>query len=334
MVALEQPLTDVTLQARDGDAESLLCDETPTRGAGEASFLDYCDEVVQVAKIHRVPILGPRQAYARLGAAKAGSTSKLCGLGALIRQSAAVPSRRGLAMKRIVSSMSKVTAVPAPSGDDSLERGMRALAAIAEGARTVDELMRATGDDRQSIQDLLAPLTRADFVRPACSGRFVPGDALHECADQVHQRLREAACEALHELSNDFDASAVLAVPDGGDAVVLVDESRRSCSHYQAGVRHPLDSAAHGRAILAFSSSAARDRRVRAARERGYVTSEGELRSGAFGIAAPIVGDDGFAVASIGVVFSARPAIDEDRLANSTVAAAARVRARLVALTA
>jgi DNA-binding IclR family transcriptional regulator len=59
---------------------------------------------------------------------------------------------------------------------------------------------------------------------------------------------------------------------------------------YRIGTRHALDRGAAGRAILAARRG-----------QDGYVATDGELQSGAHGIAAPLVGVAGLE-ASLGVV--------------------------------
>ena len=58
---------------------------------------------------------------------------------------------------------------------------------------------------------------------------------------------------------------------------------------YRTGTRHPLTMGASGKAILAGHAPQPNEPPdVAAARRRGYVQTEGELQSGAVGLAAPI----------------------------------------------
>jgi DNA-binding IclR family transcriptional regulator len=135
----------------------------------------------------------------------------------------------------------------------------------------------------------------------------------------------------LEDLAGRFGETALLAVRDGNDAVavdqVLGTAHRVTEVRYRPGYRHPLEVAAHGRAILAFLPSADPDPDpdLAEARRRGYVFSSGELEPGAAGLAAPVLDGAGVALASIGVVAPDHRLPDLGELAAAVRAAAHRV---------
>ena len=88
--------------------------------------------------------------------------------------------------------------------------------------------------------------------------------------------------------------------------VALVVEPRATDMHitYRAGLRHPLDVAASGIAILAGSPPLPGEREaVTVARERGWSRSTGELLQGTTGVGAPILAGEGEAHAAISAVW-------------------------------
>jgi DNA-binding IclR family transcriptional regulator len=121
-------------------------------------------------------------------------------------------------------------------------------------------------------------------------------------AGRVEPVLRGAARPALEHLAGRFDETAVLSVREGGEAVAVdqvVAGHRIVQVRYRPGTRHPLDRAAHGRALLPEGADA------------GHIVSAGELEAGVKGVAAPIFAGAGGAggtaagglpVASIGLV--------------------------------
>jgi DNA-binding IclR family transcriptional regulator len=107
-------------------------------------------------------------------------------------------------------------------------------------------------------------------------------------------------------------------VAEGTDAIALaVVEPSWTPFHvaYRAGSRHPLDRGAAGRAILAGRTGRA-----------GPVSTTGELETGAYGVAAPVLGVDGLE-ASVGVI--ALSPLDAGTVGPAVEEAAAAVRKAL-----
>lgn len=183
---------------------------------------------------------------------------------------------------------------------------MRVLAEHPDGL-SVTELAAALSTHRAGVYRLLGPLVDQRFVVRAADGKHRLGIGLIELASHVRPRLQEVAAPELRQLADDLRATVALTIRDGEEAVVVaVVEPRSTDLHiaYRSGLRHRLDQAASGIAILAGLPPRRGERRaVAAARERGWSSSEGELLPGATGVAAPILLDGAETEASVSAVW-------------------------------
>jgi DNA-binding IclR family transcriptional regulator len=196
---------------------------------------------------------------------------------------------------------------------------------VAEQSKTVDAALRllgilGSGPDGGPSDSSAAALSRRLRLSRTAVGRILTtleahglarrtdrgwdvGFGVLALAGRVEPVLRGAARPALERLAARFDETAVLSVREGGEAVAVdqvVAGHRIVQVRYRPGTRHPLDRAAHGRALLPDGVDA------------GHVVSEGELEAGVKGVAAPIfatvalgvagAGNGGLPVASIGLV--------------------------------
>jgi DNA-binding IclR family transcriptional regulator len=215
----------------------------------------------------------------------------------------------------------------------TLERGLRVLRVLAEhpDGLSVSALANEMETHRAGIYRLLGPLMDQRLVVRDASGRHTLGVGLIELASRVRSRLQFAARPEMQRLADALAATTALTVRDAGEALVaLVVEPRQTDMHitYRAGLRHPLDIAASGIAILAGSPPLPGEREeVVEARERGWARSQGELLKGTTGVGAPIRTGDGEAQAAISAVWlNAR---DLDAAGELTLAAAKRIAAAL-----
>ncbi len=171
-------------------------------------------------------------------------------------------------------------------------------AVAAHGPGTVSDLADRSGLNRTVTHRLVATLEQRGFLRRNEDGRVTLGPALLDLGDRVETDLRAAARIPLQ----------VLTVPDGAEAVAI--EQNNGFHHalrveYRPGFRHPLDRAAHGKAILAFMGDAPAGLpgdEAAVIRRRGFAVSRDELQLGAAGLAAPVFARGGAVIASIGVV--------------------------------
>ena len=223
--------------------------------------------------------------------------------------------------------------VASPNGSLTLERGLRVLTVLADhpDGLSVSHLAREMSTHRAGIYRLLGPLSDQRLVVRGEDGRFRLGVGLLELASGVRARLQEIALPELQALADELGATAALTLRDGEQAVVAaVCEPRNSDIHiaYRPGLRHRLDQAASGIAILAAMPPRAGERRaVGQARARGWSHSSGELLAGATGVGAAIAPGDGGVEASVSVVWIGER--DESETAIRVVAAASRIAAGL-----
>lgn len=199
-------------------------------------------------------------------------------------------------------------------GSLTLDRGLALLQAVADAggeAATISELAVAIGASRAAVYRLLVPLSERGLVwRDGNKVRL--GVGLLRLAGEVLPQLRQAAHPVLRELAEKVGATAHLSVAQGNQAqAVAVVEPSWTNFHvaYRVGSRHPLTAGAAGKAMA-----------LRPSDSLAWITTVGELQSGAVGVAAPVRGLPGLR-ASVGVV--SLETLDESVVGPQVVAAAA-----------
>lgn len=182
----------------------------------------------------------------------------------------------------------------------TLDRGLRLLEVLAErehlAGLTVTELAAVLAVGRPVVYRLVATLEEHRLVTRRADGRVRVGLGVTRLAAAVTPIVRREARPILRELADAVGATAHLTVAEGEEALALVVvEPTWTDFHvaYRSGARHPLDQGAAGRAIIAG----------RAGRTE-VVATDGELQSGAHGLAVPLPtsGGPGLGDASVGVV--------------------------------
>ncbi len=198
----------------------------------------------------------------------------------------------------------------APAGhSQTLDRGLRLLDVLANepDGLSVTELAAELDTHRAGTYRLLGPARRPPSRRPRRTGRYTLGLGLLELASSVRSRLQEVAVPELRLLADELQATTALTIRDGDEAVVAaVVQPSGTAMHvaYRPGLRHRVDRAAPGLAILAGAPALPGERpEVELARERGWALTTGELLPGATGVAAPIVTAGRDAEASISAVW-------------------------------
>ncbi len=186
----------------------------------------------------------------------------------------------------------------------TLDRGLRLLELLTErehvAGLTITELAAMLGVGRPVVYRLVGTLEEHRLVTRQEDGRVRVGLGVSRLAAAVTPIVRSEARPILRELADAVGATAHLTVAEGEEALALVVvEPTWTDFHvaYRSGARHPLGQGAAGRAILAG----------RAGRPE-VVGSDGELQSGAHGLAVALAGaGEGAPVgasveASVGVV--------------------------------
>ncbi|WP_076259184.1 IclR family transcriptional regulator [Intrasporangium flavum] len=181
----------------------------------------------------------------------------------------------------------------------TLDRGIRVLEVLAlpgrAGGLTITQLAGELGVGRPVVYRLVATLEAHRLVSRVADGRVRIALGLSRLGAAVTPIVRTEARPVLRELADAVGATAHLTIADGDEALALVVvEPTWTDFHvaYRSGARHPLDQGAAGRAILAGREG-----------RRDVVATDGELQTGAHGLAVPVLTRDPDAVeASVGVV--------------------------------
>ena len=205
----------------------------------------------------------------------------------------------------------------------TLDRGLRVLEVLAgsPGGLTVTELAGRLGVNRTVVYRLVSTLEQHALLRRDTKGRLHIGLGILHLAGAVQPVLRDLAQPVLRRLAEKVGCTAHLTVVEGAEALALaVVEPSWTDFHvsYRVGTRHPLAQGAAGKAVLLGRSAGGR--------APAYVTTTGELQTGARGLAAPVRKVDGLE-ASVGIVTLG--VLDESVVAPQVVAAADEVAALL-----
>lgn len=152
-----------------------------------------------------------------------------------------------------------------PQGDPVIDRALALLSAFDAGHRslTLGELSRRTGIPASSALRLSTRLMAWGALERDPAGRFTIGLRLWEVASLAPraQELRQVALPYLRDLEEVTRQHVLLAVRDGGDALLV---ERLSSHHampvlYRVGGRLPLHSTGVGMVLLAFAEPAAQE---------------------------------------------------------------------------
>jgi DNA-binding IclR family transcriptional regulator len=190
----------------------------------------------------------------------------------------------------------------------TLDRGLRLLAAVAEASTPADlaQLADRIGIHRSVAYRLVRTLEDHKLVRRTGDHRYEPGIGLAALSAGVRRPVQAAAMPELTRLAARAGATAFLAVPDGVEVVTLASvEPPSGPAHvaYRPGTRHPVELGAPGLAILAGGPPRPGERpEVELCRRRGYASSRGEVLPGLSSVAAP-VRTGGDVVGAVALVF-------------------------------
>jgi IclR family acetate operon transcriptional repressor len=213
-------------------------------------------------------------------------------------------------------------------GLQSLDRGLEILYLLAERPYSADELSRKLAAPRSTVYRTLAALRGRQLVeRDPRQAHYALGFGLLRLGRALLGRLpvREVALRTLRELAGTVQETAVLTVRSGdfGVAVETIEAADPVRVAPLPGERVPLHIGAPMKALLAFLPAADIEaylrrplarltprtltdpRRLRQhlqqIRHRGYAESWEEVYPGAVGVAVPVIGADGFPVATLGI---------------------------------
>jgi DNA-binding IclR family transcriptional regulator len=243
----------------------------------------------------------------------------------------------------------------------SLDRGLLILEAVANSSDPVslNELTELVGIDRSSVFRLAFTLKRRGFLTyPAGRKDFILGPALWRLSHRYEwgTMLIRVSQDQLKQLAKLTNETVHLAIREGAHALFVdhVTASHVIAVSGQTGEMVPLHCTAHGKALLSgfgreelrrifgggpltvhtrqtIRSLSALAAACTEIHERGYATDEAEFREGLRCVAAPIHGQQGMIVGSIGISAPAErfPVERYPECGAEVRAAAAAISARL-----
>ena len=215
---------------------------------------------------------------------------------------------------------------PADTGVGTLDRAVAVLDAVERGARSLAEVVAATGLSRTTAHRLLKSLQTHGFVSDHRGGGYRLGSRLLRLAAAS---LRELSLQAvghatLERLATTTGESAQLFVA-GADGQRICVDAVQSSSELRTivpiGSTLPITVGSAGKVFMAWMAEAAREdlvrraepftdatptgdrlrRQLSTARRRGWASSAGEREEGVGSVSAPVMGGDGEPVAVVSI---------------------------------
>jgi IclR family KDG regulon transcriptional repressor len=204
---------------------------------------------------------------------------------------------------------------------------LRVLEFVATaGQCALNDLVAATGLPKSTLLRLLALLIDEGYLERSAHGRYRAALKLWRlgCGAVGYEDVREHVLPVLRGLVERTGETAHYAVYDDGRATYVekVDGSHPIRAYTSVGSSSPAYATATGKALLAWQRDTEIERVLGSAvpyspstlvtpeefkdhaasvRDVGYAVNRGEWREGVWGVAAPIFGRHGEAVAAVGV---------------------------------
>ena len=212
--------------------------------------------------------------------------------------------------------------------DKTLLKGLQVLEALARstGPRGVSDLAKELALTRSNMHRTLRTLVESGMVRQEESGAYACTLKLFELGSAVPARSDVAglADPIMLTLADATSETVHLSALDGGDVIYLhkIDSTHPVRAYTSVGGRAPAYCVATGKALLAFQPDSYLDRyedtlqrftpktladlaalrdELSEVRRQGFALNRGEWRDSVCGVAAPVFGVGGRAVAAIGL---------------------------------
>lgn len=210
----------------------------------------------------------------------------------------------------------------------SLDRALRALAAIAQGQTTLNELSEALDVHRTTALRLLRTLEQHRFVFRPDPNHYQLGSGLFALANTALESrdIRQVAHPYLVKLSQRHGHTVHLAAYESGAAVYIdkVDSTKPVGSYSRVGDTAPLHCTAVGKVLLAGQPKTDRQRvaasltytaftpatitssidlltQLDQIRAQAYATAKGEHEDFVHSVAAPVTNQAGSVIAAVSI---------------------------------
>ncbi len=221
-------------------------------------------------------------------------------------------------------------------GTQAVDRAAALLTHVveAETAVTFAELAEAAGLARSTTSRLLAALERTRLVERVGTGEYIGGPlfALYAARHDPNAELARLAQPMLETIGEETGETVHLAVASGGRVAHLaqVDSTFLLGARDWTDVEVPPHCSALGKVLLAWKvlelppgplervtdqslrTPAGLEKNLEIVRDRGFAVTLDELELGLSGVAAPVIGPEATAVATVGI--SGPTARLEDRI--------------------
>lgn len=177
------------------------------------------------------------------------------------------------------------------TGSQTLARGLTALQMVADppAGLTVQQLADQVGVHRTIAYRLLTTLAEFRLVAKGEDGRYRPAAGLAVLGASFDRNVRQLCLPTLRALADELGTTVSLLVAEGDQQVaiaVIVPSHVAYQLSFHEGSRYPLDRGAAGIALLACMPPRPGERElVSRARERGWVTTYGEIEPNTYGLA-------------------------------------------------
>jgi DNA-binding IclR family transcriptional regulator len=180
------------------------------------------------------------------------------------------------------------------TGSQTLARGLTALQIIAASPTglTVQQLADEVGVHRTIAYRLLSTLAQFRLVAKGEDGRYRGAAGLAVLGASFDRNVRQLCLPTLRALADELGTTVSLLVAEGDQQVavaVIVPSHVAYQLSFHEGSRYPLERGAAGIALLASLPPRPGERSlVSHARERGWVTTYGEIEPNTYGLAVAV----------------------------------------------
>jgi DNA-binding IclR family transcriptional regulator len=200
-----------------------------------------------------------------------------------------------------------------PSGIGVIDKSVTILAAVAQGPRTLAELVEATELPRATAHRLAVALEVHRLLARDGEGRFVLGARLGELAAALPDPLITAAGPVLTWVRDECGESAQLYRRDGTERVCVAAAERATGlrTTVPVGSHLPLTAGSGAQVLCAWSEPASladvlpgaefTERTLAEVRRRGWAQSVAQREAGVASVSAPVLAGDGALVAAISI---------------------------------
>ncbi|OBH99157.1 IclR family transcriptional regulator [Mycobacterium sp. E2733] len=166
------------------------------------------------------------------------------------------------------------------------------MVADAPGGLTVQQLADQVGVHRTIAYRLLTTLADFRLVAKGEDGRYRPAAGLAVLGASFDRNVRQVSLPTLRALADELGTTVSLLIAEGDQQVaiaVIVPSHVAYQLSFHEGSRYPLDRGAAGIALLASMPPRPGERDlVTRTRERGWVTTYGEIEPNTYGLAVAV----------------------------------------------